>query len=175
MPPLTKNGKITEQDSLRTMTFTQLVSLASERVWLCMLASQTTQPPVKYHTVQKKKKQQPENRKCTPFPTATESSLQTKKKLPMPTSFISVKNCSSGSDFPFLCVAVFFCVCVWLFGLAGGERAAGVELSGPDLVFTLFSSWSKGGSDLPNTKSEIIVHHLQSDRMNVLFFFCTKW
>lgn len=76
-----------------------------------------------------------------------------------------------GSDFPFLCVAVFLCVCVWLFGLAGGEKAAGVVLSGPDLLFTLFSSRSKEGADLPNTKSEIIVQHLQSDSLNFFFFF----
>lgn len=81
------------------------------------------------------------------FPAATENSLQTEKKLCMPTSFISGKKnkkklqlrLHKGSDFPFLCVAVFLCVCVWLFGLAGGERAAGAVLSGPDSLLAVFS------------------------------------
>lgn len=55
---------------------------------------------------------------------------------------------------------------MWQFGLAGGGKAAGVVLSGPDSLCPhhfFFFSRSKGGADLPQYKSEIIVQRLQSD------------
>lgn len=46
------------------------------------------------------------------------------------------------SDFPFLCAAVFlcvfFCACVWIFGLAGEKMPAGVVLSEEGSLLTLF-------------------------------------
>lgn len=46
---------------------------------------------------------------------------------------------------------------MWLFGLAGEERAAGAVFYAPDSLLTLFSSRSKEGAYAPNPKSEIIV------------------
>lgn len=68
-------------------------------------------------------------------------------------------------------MAVFLCVCVWLFGLAGGERAAGVVPFWARLTLhPLFLVGVKGGADLPITKSEIIVQHMQSDSLELFLF-----
>lgn len=110
-----------------------------------------------------------------PFLTSTEHSLQTGKKETSFASFIHFRNkkklqlrLHKGSDFPFLCVALFLCVCVWLFGLAGGEMAAGVV---PFFALHPFSSKSKGGTDIPSTESEIMVQKRKSDKLNFLIFF----